>query len=289
MAYTNIATGAGFRHLSWSKIDDDGIPIGTGATRPTAGNLTGAGFSKLKGAITLPNETPEDEVLDVPGDDDDSLAAFNFSSGQSARGTLELSYAHMDFEAYVQSLVIENPANTDWGFIADQAIGRSTVPVQLLAQRRAIKGDPSNLGNKAWELAWFLNTKVTPRSNTFASRARNNRQYSLLASKQSSKPWGVTMTESTNDTTGGGVFRTFSDNPVAQRIYTGNGVVTAFTLPFTVLSTTGKILVAVNRVLQVIGGGNDYTVSGTTLTFAVAPANNANIQVVQEISENDLE
>lgn len=289
MATTNTAVGAGFRKLSWSKLDDDGHAIGTGATRPTAGNLTGAQFAKLVGALTLPSGTPEDTVVDIPGDDDDALASFNFPSGQSARGVLELSYSDLAFEAYVQGLTLENPANTDWNFIPDQAEGRSNEPVMLLAQRRAIKGDPANKGNKAWEIRYFLRTNVTPQGNAMQNRANSPLQYSLTTTKSAMKPWGTTMTEAVNNTVASGVYRTFSDNPIEHSVYTGNGVITAFTLPYTVLSTTGKILVSVNDVLLVIGGGNDYTIAGATLTFAVAPANNADIQVIQEISEADLE
>lgn len=289
MATTRNATSAGFRALHWSKLDANGNNIGTGASAPSAGNVTGARFTKLVGALTLPSGTPEDTVIDIPGDDDDSLETFNFPSGQSARGTLEVSYSDIDFDAYVQGVLVEGVSGTDWAWIPDQAQGRSSVPISLLAQRRAKKGDPDNRGNKAWEIRYLLRTNVTPQGNAMQSRANSPFQYSLVTGKAAQKPWGVTMSDALNGTLAGGTFRTYSDNPIAHAIYTGNGVVTAFTLPFAPISTTGKIIVSVNAVVLTIGGGNDYTVSGSTLTFVVAPANNAIIEVLFEINEEDLE
>jgi hypothetical protein len=49
---------------------------------------------------------------------------------------------------------------------------------------------------------------------------------------------------------------------------TVNGVNAVFTLP----TTPGSIvLVFRNGLLQKPGGGNDYTISGVTITFVVAP------------------
>lgn len=48
-----------------------------------------------------------------------------------------------------------------------------------------------------------------------------------------------------------------------------NGVNTVFTLANTPIAGTEQVFLA--RALQVPGGGNDYTISGATITFAVAP------------------
>ena len=67
----------------------------------------------------------------------------------------------------------------------------------------------------------------------------------------------------------------FTSAGVKSAAFTGNGSNTQFTLP--VISTTSKTIVAINGVTQT--PVTDYSVSGTTLIFAVAPVNNDNILV----------
>ena len=61
----------------------------------------------------------------------------------------------------------------------------------------------------------------------------------------------------------------FTAEDISTRTYTGNGSNTEFTLGTT--STTSKTIVSINGVTQT--PVDDYSVSGTTLVFAVAPAN----------------
>ncbi len=288
MAYTASTTSAGFRFLHWSKIAS-GDFIGTGSARPTAGSQTLVGWTRLRGALTLPSGASEDEIIDVGGDDDDALASFNFPSGQSVRGTMELSYSDLDFDAYVQGVTVENPAGTSWGMVPYQVRDRGIVQVGLLAQRRALKNDTNNVGNQAWEYRYILRANVTPRLNDMQSRQNSSYQASVTATKSASKPWGTTFTEATNGTTATAVLRGYSDNPLYQCVGTGDNSETAFTLPFTPVSTTENFIVAINDVVQTIGGGNDYTVSGLVVTFASAPAQDADIQIIYEVDSSVLQ
>lgn len=58
---------------------------------------------------------------------------------------------------------------------------------------------------------------------------------------------------------------------------TVDGVNVTFTLAFTPAS--GSEHVYLNGVLQDVGGGNDYTISGPTITFAVAPVTGSKVRV----------
>ena len=66
-------------------------------------------------------------------------------------------------------------------------------------------------------------------------------------------------------------------------VFSGNGNTTVFTIPgsLTNVATVNQgIQVSVNGVIKLRGAGNDYTsTSGGAITFAVAPANGASIQV----------
>ncbi|MDC3266295.1 IPT/TIG domain-containing protein [bacterium] len=77
----------------------------------------------------------------------------------------------------------------------------------------------------------------------------------------------------TNNTAVQAISFTVAD--VKSAAFTGNGTNTQFTLP--VASTTSKTIVAINGVTQT--PVTDYSVSGTTLIFAIAPVNNDKILV----------
>ena len=66
-------------------------------------------------------------------------------------------------------------------------------------------------------------------------------------------------------------------------VFSGNGNATGFTIPgsLTNVSTANQgIQVSVNGVIKLRGAGNDYTSNASgVITFAVAPANGASIQV----------
>ena len=77
----------------------------------------------------------------------------------------------------------------------------------------------------------------------------------------------VEVTTTSGATSGAGAFTT--------RTYTGNGVATTFTVTSGV--TVSSVIVTENGLVQT--PTTDYTISGTTLTFAAAPANGVVIQI----------
>lgn len=79
---------------------------------------------------------------------------------------------------------------------------------------------------------------------------------------------GKTVTLNGTTYTGGGSVVNFVD----LEIPTGaiNGTNTVFTFAFTPIA--GSLHLYRNGVLQDVGAGNDYTISGNTITFTTAPA-----------------
>lgn len=72
---------------------------------------------------------------------------------------------------------------------------------------------------------------------------------------------------------------------LSRIVYSGNGVTTAFVIPFTfylnsdlIVSITTSAGVKTDQVLD-----TDYTISGTTITFVVAPANVSFVSIVRRI------
>ncbi len=67
---------------------------------------------------------------------------------------------------------------------------------------------------------------------------------------------------------------TFNETPSG----TVNGANSTFVLANT--PTTSKVLVFRNGLLQLEGGGEDYTISGATITFVAAPSSGSKLRVV---------
>lgn len=72
-----------------------------------------------------------------------------------------------------------------------------------------------------------------------------------------------------------GVYVAFVDKETPSGLI--NGANTVFTLAFTPIS--GKEYVFLNGILQEAGAGNDYTISGNTITFADAPLTGERVKV----------
>lgn len=69
------------------------------------------------------------------------------------------------------------------------------------------------------------------------------------------------------------------DDIITGEIPTGtiNAINTVFTIANTPI--TGTVRVYLNGIRQLVGGGNDYTISGTTITFIKAPVTNSTLLV----------
>lgn len=71
--------------------------------------------------------------------------------------------------------------------------------------------------------------------------------------------------------------------------FVGDGSTVAFVLAVSDAKTTsGGNLVTQGGLVRKSGGGNDYTISGTTVTFITAPPNNANISVFYKRTGNAI-
>lgn len=94
---------------------------------------------------------------------------------------------------------------------------------------------------------------------------------------------GRASTDTLTNKTVSGASNTLSNLPVAtqivQDVFTANGSSTTFTLSFTQVASAG-LVVHLDGVALIQGSGNDYTVSGTTLTMNTAPATGQRILAV---------
>lgn len=123
-----------------------------------------------------------------------------------------------------------------------------------------------------------VNAEVTSGLAVFVEEGTSNQNTGWMLITDGSIVLGTTalsFTQFTGTVLPGTVLH--NDKRVKQT-FTGNGSTSVFTLSGTPLANTLDIYL--NGLLQLVGSGNDFTTSGTTVTFATAPDNGAIIQAI---------
>jgi hypothetical protein len=274
--------GAGFRYIFYGVVNSDGFVIGNTASGATAGAAAGEPMLRLEGADTAPVGIPEDERTPVSGDDSPQVE-FKWDAADLPSGIITTSTRNLDFEALAQGTLVESFADLNVGVL--QPSGGEDAVMCLLFQRRAKTWDPANRGNKAWEILVAPRSEVTPLGGNWAQRTHNPYNYAVTLSKSDKNMWGASFTEAVNLTTSAPLIPIFSDNPIFQDNYQGDGATTDFTLTHAPVSNA-KTVVLENGVVQTIT--TDYTLTGTALAFVAAPASGVRVNVVYETSEANL-
>lgn len=279
MAESVIA--AGFRVIWYGTRDSSGIFIGGTATAPTAGAAAGSGMIRLNGARTIPITIPDPVIVPVTGDDEPEVS-FEFDSESLPNGVLEMSVRDNTFEALVQGTKVQTVGDLDISVIDPK--GRSSVDMCFLLSRVAKSWKPGERGAKKWENLWIGSATVKPLYASVEQRTFSPYRYSLNVSRADRVGW-TTVNETEHGTTAASIFPIDSDNPLHLKRFTGNNSQQTFTLDYAPVSAA-KTYVYVNDLRQTVT--TDYSISGTSLIFVVAPTSNAVVSVLSEVSESNL-
>lgn len=278
---TKKVIGAGYRALFYGVVNSSGIFIGSSTTAPAAGNTTGSGMTRLDGARTLPMNIAEPDVLVVSGDDEPKVS-FEFDSENLPSGLFEQAVHDMEFEALVQGTAVDESGNIAVG-VYDPA-NRDSQSMCLMLWRISKSWKSGERGAKKWEGLHVPQCTIKPLGNAWEQRTFNGYGYSVNASRADRTAW-TTINLTEYGTTGASMLPIASDYPFIVWRFTGNNAVTAFTLPYALVSG-GTSRVTLNGVYQALT--TNYTLTGTALNFVAAPGSDVVITVIWEVDESVL-
>lgn len=280
MAGTRI--GAGYRYLFYGVMGASGYLIGNTADGATAGDQDGQPMQRLRGAQTIPVNTPDSQVVTVMGDDG-PMTTFDFGPDGLPTGVFEQAVRDPVFDALVQGSKVRTVG--DLVMNARQPVGTTQPDICLLVMRRAKSWDAGERGSSAWEGYFIPKANVRPLGPNVQQRTDSAYRYSFNASMSDRYPFGATFTEAEDGTTSAPVIDVSGDYPIHLVPYQGDGSETVFNLAYTPVSAA-KVYIYVDGVKQVLT--TDYTISGKVVTFLSAPADASRILAMYEVESSEL-
>lgn len=272
--------GGGYDMLYYGILDGDGFLIGNVAAGVAAGAVQG--MKRLYGAKTAPISIKEPDVVTATGDNN-ALVQFQFLPAELPDGVLTSAQRDLDFEALIQGTATYVLGQTKLGV---RQPGNSNPPnMCLLLTRRAKTWGPNSKGQAAFDIELILSCSITPLGAEWTERAVNPYNYKVTVNAADHFVWGETVASTNLGTNAGAIIPIDADNAIHIAAGKGDGVTTAFALPYTPTSSS-RILVVVERVAKTLT--THYTVSGKTITFLSAPLAGARIVFYYETAETEM-
>lgn len=262
-------------------VGSNGYLNGGSLVAPAAGNAAGSPMLRLKGIVGADPTVPEAEVIPVPGDNTNQ-GSFIVDSDASPAFTIEKSVFDMAVDALTQGTLVYQYGDIKLGVLQPADAGRPDMCWVL--QSPVKRKDAGQEGRKGWSGYIIPLTSASPLGrDRFATRAVATDRIRVAVSKTSMLPDGLVLDDTNLGTTGGAMFPFTSDYPIYLQRWTGDGVATTFNLAFTPPSAEA-VQVRINGVLQLLTTNYTVNISAKTMTFLVAPANNAAIVGVNGIA-----
>lgn len=274
--------GAGLRWIYYGIPNSSGYLQGTTTTPATNGTMQR--MTRLRGGQTFPLTLADPERVPVSGDDE-PLVQFTFPGEALPSGNMGLAVHDMDFDALIQGTKVETIGDIRAGALAPG--GLVFQPIMLLIMREAKKFEGSTKGVLTWEAVLLPSVEVTALGPEWTQRTFTPYNYAVSLSKASRALYGGTYTELLRGTTELAIEPFDLENPIEIYGGFGNGAAVNYTLDTAPVSADGsKTHVYLNGVKQAYT--TNYTISGKTLVFAVAPGSGVHIGYMQEVAAADL-
>ena len=264
-----IRSGVGFRNLTVFELDSDGTI--------TASSTSAYSGVQVSGVKSLTINAPSPRQIAHTGDDRvfaiDFLPASDVLTAELRTGKVN-DTADAIFTNTNSALVGESRF---FGVTTNKS--GDEAQVCLLAYRQSLDTNPdsSTYGKRHWEARLFPVATVIPQENSFDENPEE-RTYTVIPQICTQFPWGVAFTESENGFTEAQMLRVVCEGKPHIDAFLGDGVVVEFTLSNTACSTDK---------VRVFHNGSDVTssvtVTTTSVTFTVAPADGDKIIVWYEV------
>lgn len=273
-----IAAGARLTFAGF--VDTLGFLMGGATSAPANGS--GSGMLSILGIQQAPFAVQEGEAVNIEGDDG-VIGQFLFDPNELPEFIINFGAFDLHQDALMQGTLVESFGQ---GYIGVMQPSNPTYPdVCLIVQGLAKSKDTGSDGTSAYDIYIFPVCTVQPLGRESAeSRTGATNRWKVTPNIAGKKPWGVTITDAVNGTTGAPILPATFDNPITMHRYTGTGAGgQTVTLDKTPVSLAKIVVISDTAVLAPT---TDYTVNTSTkvLTFVTNPAAGAKVIVVYEFS-----
>jgi hypothetical protein len=257
----------------FSFLDSTGYALGSGLT---LANGSSSGASQILGFNSIGIPVPPARTVVVTGDNT-ALGSVLIPGNTAAQGTLVTSVRNPTLSNKAIGLLAETIGNTDF-----EGFG---TPCPVFTPMMVIDSAPGfdSNGNAGYETIIWFNVQLMPiEEATIADSAVHQFTHNVKANPVTVRPWGKSLTVSTNGSTkllGQKLFNTY---PLLAATYIGDGAATTTVLDQAPVAADGNsVIVYQDGVLLVYGAGaGKYTLSGSTITFGTAPTAGAKVEIL---------
>ncbi len=272
-AVTGKLLPVGTRFANVWELNTDGRPKGNSPTVSYLGLQAGGGKQMN---LTVP------EPRKITHAGDDRPLAIDFLPPLEA-SSAELHVAKTDYalQAFLSGVKASAIGESSGMLYATDKQGyEPTVGVQIYQQALDASGTAGVSGARRWRSIWIPKSRCILMPHGTDDNAADL-TYRIAPMIVKAHLWGTAFTEALDGATEAQFSERMTEGIPFLDSWLGNGVATAFTLTYAALSAA-KIAVFVNGVLKANPG--DYTVNGsfTIVTFGVAPASGADVQILYE-------
>jgi hypothetical protein len=255
---------AGFDRLEYHMLDTNGIAAGPSGSI-TAG-ATGSGAGRMRGVKTSDIVIPEPDIVNITGDDG-PLGSFIFQPTATPGFNIDVGAADLQDEAYFQGTLVENSGDLSFGVL--QPKDQAFPDFCLIGVSRAKSKMSGSDGVSGYSGIIIPKCQIVPLGRvSYTEREGGVFRYRVSVTMSDAYPWGQTLKDSINGTTGGAIMPWTAENRITIHAWTGNSVVSTFNTQETPASSSAnKMRFFVNNVIN--SGG--LTITTATKSVAVVP------------------
>jgi hypothetical protein len=269
---------AGFDRLEYMMLDSSGIAAGPSGSI-TAG-ATGSPMGRMLGVKTSDIVIPEPDIVNITGDDG-PLGSFIFQPTATPGFNIDVGAADLQDEAYFQGTLVANEGDISLGVL--QPKDQSFPDFCLIGVSRAKSKMSGSDGVAGFSGIIIPKCQLVPLGRvSYTEREGAVYRYRVSVTMSDAFPWGKTLTDAVNGTTGGAIMPWTAENRITMHRWTQTSGLTAFNVTNSPASTAvAKMRAFVNNVITT---GITVTVASKLVTFSVAPADAAKIVALYEYS-----
>lgn len=268
------SAAAGSNYAAIGFYDSDGrFLVGGTRTAPAAGLVAGSTFARIRGIKSGTPPANEPEATQITGDDG-LVAEIDFTNIDTRRFTIEVAVQDLDLIAAADGTIVETVAGGKM-----LPVDTDTVPDRDAALILQSRNKNTVTGASGYSGVFIPRATVQYLGRSEATeREAAAYQFSVTPQLTIYKPWGVTLSNSTNGAEQARQIPFASSKPFWMHCWTGDGAETDFATQHDLVGAA-SLAVFVDRVQVAVD-----SISSNTITLASAPGSGRPIVALYQFS-----